>query len=526
MNERQGVHRQNVRWGLDWYKPDWLGGNHAFKIGTDIFEAQGNRNRIPRIAPTYEVVFANGAADFIEVQNTPVYPTGRLLYIAPYIHDTWNLGRNLTLNVGVRYAYDNGKVPETCREAANPPGHIISPAQCFPDVQFPVFHSIAPRLRFAYDFTGDGRTLLKGGWGRYQRGRWFEELHTANRNVIMTAIYTWRDPNGNKDYDPGEVNLDPNCVAGPGVTCDFQSLTFAGQDGAAAGGIVNPDEEQAYTDEYMLQFERELMPGFGLRLTGIHSRALNWFRYENTKRPYETYTIPISNTDPGPDNIRGNADDPGTVITYYEYPVALRGNAFQAPWIMNDPAADKRYTSFEIAASKRLANRWSMQSSYSLTKIDDPLVPNQTGGLRFQANTRDPNAEIFAAEKITEWQARLSGSYLAPWDVQLSANYQARSGGYWARTAVFRGGVTIPSITLRVQERNANQFPSVHLTDFRVEKRLRFGGAKTLALRLNIFNLFNASTITGITTASGANFNRVTSILRGRLTEFNVAYDW
>lgn len=521
IGERQHVFRENVRWGLDWYKSDWFRGSHAFKIGADYYRSEGNRARVDRKAPTYEVVFANGVSDTIEVQNTPVSPTGRLIYIAPFIHDTWTVGPKLTLNLGIRYAYDNGKVPEVCREAANPPGDVANPAQCFPDIQFPVYHSLAPRLRFAYDFTGAGHTLLKGGWGRYQKGRWFEEINTANRNVINTTVYTWRDLNGNRDYDPGEINLDPN---GP----DFQSQTFTGQGAALANGIVNPNEAQAYTDEYMLQFEHELMPGFGVRLTGIHSRVLNWYRYENTLRPYESYTIPIRNTDPGPDNIRGNADDPGTVITYYEYPVALRGNRFQAPWIVNDAAADKDYTSFEIAASRRLANRWSMQGSFSFTQIDDPLPPNTAGGVgAFEANTRDPNAEIFAADNTKEWQGRFSGSYLLPWwAVQLSANYQARSGAYWARTAVFRGGVTIPSITLRVEPRDAHQLPTIHLTDFRVEKRLRLGGAKTLALRLNLFNLLNAGTITNISTGSGPTFGRVTGITRGRLAEFNIAYDF
>jgi hypothetical protein len=527
MGERQHVFRENVRWGMDWYKSDLFKGNHSFKIGADYYRSEGNRARVNRLGPTYELVFANGVSDTIEVQNSPVEPTGRIIYIAPYIHDTWTVGRNLTLNVGVRYAYDNGKVPAVCREAANPPGDVAIPAQCFPDIQFPVFHSLAPRLRFAYDFTGDGRTLLKAGWGRYQKGRWFEEINTANRNVINTTVYTWRDLDGNKEYTPGEVNLDPNCVARPGVICDFQSTTFSGQGAALANGIVNPNERQAYTDEYMLQFEREVMPGFGLRFTGIYSKVLDWYRYENSLRPYESYTIPIANTDPGPDNIRGNADDPGTSITYWEYPVALRGTAFQAPYIVNDPAANKDYTSFELAASRRLANRWSMQASLSYTKIDDPLPPNTSGGTgAFEANTREPNAEINAADNTKEWQGRVSGSYLLPWDLQVSANYQARSGAYWARTAVFRGGVTIPSITLRVEPRDAHPHPTIHLTDFRLEKRLRFGGAKSLALRLNVFNLFNVSTVTARTVASGASFNRVTRILRGRLAEFNVAYDW
>ena len=522
MGERQGVFRKNVRWGLDWYKPDWLGGSHAFKIGADYFDSEGNRARVNRKAPTYELVFANGVADTIAVQNTPVFPTGRIRYLGTYVQDTWTVGKKLTLNVGIRYAHDDGKVTEVCREAANAPGDVANPAQCFPDIQFPIYQSLAPRLRFAYDITGDGRTLLKAGWGRYQKGRWFEEINTANRNVINTTVYTWRDLNRNTEYDPGEVNLNTNCS---GAGCDFQSTTFTGQGAALANGIVNPDEKQAYTDEYMAQFERELRPGFGLRLTGIQSRVLNWYRYENSLRPYETYTIPITNTDPGPDNTRGTADDPGRSITYYEYPVALRGNAFQAPWIVNDEKANKKYTSFEIAASKRLANRWSLQASYSFTRLDDPLPDNTAGGTgAFNANTRDPNAEIFAADETKEWQARLSGSYTLPWDLQLSANYQARSGAYWARTAVFRGGVTIPSITLRVEPRDANQYSTVQLTDFRVEKRLMLGGAKSLALRLNVFNLFNASTITGITVASGSSFNRVRAITRGRLAEFNAAY--
>jgi carboxypeptidase family protein len=539
MNERQHVHRHNVRYTFDWYKPSWLPGNHALKIGADYFNSEGNRARILRQAPLYELFFATPAgspapcktgkeagcvADTIQIQNTPVSPTGRLLYLAPYISDTWTVSKKLTLNLGLRYAHDDGRVPAACREAAPPPGDVANPAQCYPDIQFPIYNSVAPRLHFALDVTGNGKTLVKGGWGRYMKGRWFEEINTANRNVINTTVYTWHDLNNDHAYEPGEVNLNTNCS---GAGCDFQSTTFSGQGAALANGIVNPNEKQAYTDEYMGQFEQEVGPAFAVRLTGIESRVQNWYRYENTLRPYSSYNIPISSTDPGPDNIRGNADDPGTVITYYEYPVALRGNAFQAPWIVNDPAANKHYTSFELAASKRLSQGWSMQASYSFTQLHDPLPDNTAGGTgAFNANTKDPNAEIFALDNTKEWQVRISGSYMLPYGIQLSANYQSRSGAYWARTAVFRGGVTIPSITLRVEPRDAHEYPTINLTDFRAEKRIKLQGSKTLALRFNAFNLFNAATITSITTASGPSFNRVTGITRARLGEFNVAFQY
>jgi len=539
MNERQHVHRHNVRFGMDWYKPNWLGGNHAFKIGADYFESAGNRARIARQAPTYELFFATPAgspapchtgkeagciADTIQIQNTPVSPTGRILYVGPYVNDTLSLGKRLTLNLGLRFAHDDGLVPAACREAAPAPADVANPAQCFPDIQFPIYNSFAPRIHFAYDVRGTGKTLVKAGWGRYMKGRWFEEINTANRNVINTTVYTWHDLNSNHAYDNGEVNLNTNCV---GTGCDFQSTTFSGQGAALANGIVNPNEKQAYTDEFMAQFEQEIGPAFGLRLTGIQSRVGNWYRYENTLRPYSSYSIPITSTDPGPDNIRGNADDPGTSITYYEYPVALRGNAFQAPWIVNDSASDKRYTSFEIAASKRLSNRWSLQASYSFTQIHDPLPDNTAGGTgAFNANTKDPNAEIFAADNTKELQGRFSGSYMLPYGVQLSANYQVRNGAYWARTAVFRGGVTIPSITLRVEPRDAHEYPAINLVDFRAEKRLKIGASKSLAVRFNVFNLLNAATILSTSVASGPNFNTITGITRARLGEFNLAFQY
>jgi hypothetical protein len=150
-------------------------------------------------------------SDTIQIQNTPVSPTGRLLYVGPYINDVWTVSKKMTLNLGLRYAYDNGLVPAACREAAPAPGDVANPAQCFPDIQFPVYNSVARRIHVAFDVTGNGKTLIKGGWGRYMKGRWFEEI-TANRNVINTTVYTWHDLNSNHAYDSGEVNLNTNCA--------------------------------------------------------------------------------------------------------------------------------------------------------------------------------------------------------------------------------------------------------------------------------------------------------------------------
>ncbi|MBI1875606.1 MAG: TonB-dependent receptor [Acidobacteria bacterium] len=513
------IDRTQARGSVSWYKPDWVG-NHEIRAGLEyhsVLESRGVRSR--GAAGNYELQFRNRIPDQIAVWNYPVTPDTRIHYLGTYVQDRWTIGRRLTLNLGLRFTHDKGFRPEVCREAADPPGHVAFPAACFDRIDVPVWTPVSPRLRAAYDLSGDGRTLIKGGWGRFDKMRFTDEIQIADPNVIAQALYRWRDPNGNRAYDPGEVNLDTN---GP----DFLSVGLLGLGGALANGVVNPNETQPWTDEYMLQFERELAANFAVRVTGAYSRALNQYRLVNSLRPYDTYSIPITNRDPGPDGVVGTADDPGTSITYYEYPVALRGAAFQAPMIVNDPKANQTYRTIEVALSKRLSNNWQFMASYTATKKNIPLPTNVGGGNSPAFNTVDPNSEIFAADNTWELGGRLAGSYMFPRNVLVSANFAYRNGEPLARTALFRGGTTIPSITLKVEPLRTNFRPSISILNMRVEKRVSVGRGQTVAVRLNIYNTLNANPVTNSVVQSGSNFGRATAILDPRLAELSVSYSF
>ncbi len=307
--EDQKTYRRHTKGAVTWYKPNSFHGNHELKAGFDYirFSEVAGTNVKP---VNYILLYEDSVPYQVSFFNSPTFPLVVNNYTGLYVKDSWTVGRRLTLNLGLRYAHDDGHVPDQCRQAAGPPSDPIFPAECYPSVQLPIWNTVAPRLRAAYDLRGDGKTVIKGGWGRYDKQRLLTpDIDRLSGGLITYGIFNWRDLNGNNDFDIGETNRDPN---GP----DFIQLAGEDFDAASPNGVVNPNEKEPKQDEFSVSFEQELVANLAMRVTGVYSRAMNTYRMQNNRRPYEAYNIPITNRDPGPDGEVGNGDD-GGLITYY-----------------------------------------------------------------------------------------------------------------------------------------------------------------------------------------------------------------
>jgi hypothetical protein len=469
---------------------------------------------MPREAPNYRLIFVSGVPSEIETQNTPVIDLQQMDNVVAYAQDNWSIHRKVTLNIGLRYDYLNPFVPPSCRDAAHFPAENLFPAECFEQVQFRKFNVVAPRLRLAYDIVGDGRTVLKGGWGRYfYRPTLGNDIAPADPNSSATVRFRWNDLNRNRDFDPGEVNLDPNGA-------DFIGIT------GGSNTVVNPNEELPTDDQFSLSLERQLGAAIGIRVTGVYNRRTDVYRVTNLLRPPSVYTTAVTRPDPGPDGVLGSGDDTGSSFTFYEYPAALRGRNFEQFTRINDPEATQTYKGIDIAFDKNLRNGWMFSTSMSATRTHNPylnaLTVNEFNTTSRAAND-DPNAEINTANETWEWLFRATGSYLLPWDISVSGVVESRSGVPWARQVVFQSAV-LGAITMNVEPIGTQRLPSTTVMDMRIEKALRLPRGHSARLQFNLYNLFNVNTVQAVVMQSGSRFNQPTSIVTPRVAEIGVAY--
>jgi carboxypeptidase family protein len=462
------------------FRTSFLGGAHAFKAGIDYYWYDGSTHFLNKPSGPYQLIFNRGVPFELLTWNMPNTPDNYIRYADVYAQDSWTLAHRLTLNLGLRYAHDNAYVNAQCQQA----GQFVA-AQCYDKVQFPMWSTVAPRLHASYDVTGDGKSVIRGGYSSFNTMHEITEIALANPVALTSTTWRWHDLSGDGLYQPGEVNLDP-------AGADFVS------GGVKSKATPSPNLVDPRDDEFSIGFQREVLPNLALQITGIYTRSVNTMRVDTPLRPASAYTVPITNPDPGPDGVLGTSDDPGKFFTYYEYPTALAAASFGQQRIINDPRAAQTYKTIEVSAVKRLAQGWTMSASAARTKKHVPLGTDLSLAI-------NPNVEFLAADNTSDWTEKVSGTYDFPHGIMASATFENRSGAPGARQVLFSGGTTIPTFVLNVVPIGSVRLPSINLLNVQVEKRVRLGN-RTLALKLMVYNALNINTLTAWNLRAGPKY--------------------
>lgn len=481
----------------NYFKDGWKG-SHDFKAGYDW---KRDRRNLFNDQP-FDIFYRDnrGQTSELELYNTPTSPINDVLYNSAWLQDTWKTSDRLTLNLGVRIeAYRDGW-PE---QEFQPNGHPQLAAWDNPEYRAFVAPvtvdartvaeslTVAPRIGFAYDLTGDNRTVLKVHFGQTRFNS--ADLLADQENPVGRARqrYVFNDLNGNRLLDgPQELGRLLQTLGG--------------------GGFVRIDRDliRPTGNELSANVEREIVSGLSGRLSYVYKNARNvWGEVDETRAP--AYTVPFSFVDLGPDNT-GDTGDEQTISTLDRPAATASDRVYTNPEGNNDD-----YHTVEFALNRRFSNGWMVLTSFGHTW-------RQQG----TANYRPADRMFLDAdgqENSTLWNYKLIARYTLPFDIGLSGSWKLQSGEQWGRTVSVRfpGDGTR---TVRVEPLNANRAPSVSIIDFRFDKSFRIRTSRLTAM-LDVFNAGNYGTVTDFRTTT-VNYREVTGILDPRVVRFGVKFNF
>ncbi len=496
-----------VNASMNYFPTQTLAGRHELKVGFQYYISIYGVDYPDMVSGNYTRLFDRGAAYRIRVEDRPVVADSKLNNPNVFVSDTWRVNDRVTANLGIRFEHHD----LFSRGGTKTASQFGTPAT-FGDMDILTWNGIAPRLGAAWDIRGDGRTLLKGQWGRYLHMAAANFGSSFNPATATVTSFTWHDLNNDLQYQPGEANLNPN---GP----DFAEIA---QRSSASGisttprPLVNPDLAQAHTDEASLTFEQELANNMAFRGLLIHKRVAGTYGNVRTLRPYSAWNIPVTRTDPGPDGVTGNADDLGPV-TFYTFPAAFAGAAFEPTSPVNrDGEHDDTYKGFELTLTKKQSHNWMALGSFQMIKN------HVWTGL--SATPSSPNDEFFPLDETWDWSGKLMGSYRAPFDLTVSAIYNFLAGVPRQRTYTFRTVPNASSVTIPLEAIGSQRDPNQHVVNFRAARPISLGGQRKVALSFELFNAFNVNTATTIRYVSSSTYGAISAILPPRIARVGVEF--
>jgi hypothetical protein len=469
-------------------------GSHLIKIGGDI----------SRVSDVLDSLFQEGGVyaysnrtDFItdfatrsSASPTRTYnsfsqgvgPTAfsfRTFDYDAFVQDTWHVNQRTTLNLGLRYDYEKMPDPQI-------PNSLLPATSIFPVDK----NNFGPRIGVVYDLSGNGSTVVRGGYGMFYGRIINSTISNAITNVGSASGQLSLTLQNNSVGAPTFPNILPSASATP-VRPDVV--------------VFKEDAQNPLVHEYDLIFEQRIAANTGVSLSYVGSAGRHLPLFIDTNLPAPSGTVTYAASGGGPFD--------GQSVTVPFFTGARPNPNFSRITTISD-VVESRYNGFVAQLNRRMNRGLQVQASYTEARVTDNGQSSQT--FTSSNNVLNPfdlsledgtsNFEIrhrFGANAIwtpsvgpdgTMMHAVFSGFTIAPAFVTSSGvPYTATLTGNTPNTARVLTGVLgaggsnrLPSIP-----RNAYQLPRTMNFDLRVSRGFDLGSGHRVEALLDIFNVTN-----------------------------------
>jgi hypothetical protein len=449
----------------------WVNGNHTVKFGGTILKRVVELFR-PIAGKGYFRIYGNG--DFDQCPGAPGAPTrdqsgttgneqANLLigFMCSYQigiqnglvgttnwenaffgQDDWRVNNKLTLNLGLRYELLTNPAEQNGRQSNFDltTGHLVLANGSSDTLTKTDKNNWSPRLGFAYDLFGKGRSVIRGGYGIFyflDRGGIDNQL-AQNPPFSGSSSYSYNQGYRITFSGQGPLNNNDNRVATqalplPQVNTDPAFLNNPINADVLA---VRPDNKISNVQQFNIQFQQQLTGNTALSVGYVGTRGRNLILYYN---------------------LNGSIITPANAVPC---PIAGRSLGSCYPGVssvnVRDDNGKSQYDSLQIQLERRFSKGWQYIAAYTFSKTKDngdSVFDRVTGGINYiepYGTSRLDYPHVFSFETVYELPYGRGRQWGA--DIPKALDYVI---GGWTLNTIFRAQSGNP-FDVRFNNRIAN----------------------------------------------------------------------
>ncbi|MFN7936216.1 MAG: carboxypeptidase regulatory-like domain-containing protein [Bryobacteraceae bacterium] len=425
-----------------------ISGAHTWKFGADVRVLQANNYQ--REVPSGNFNFAGGltgnpqnqagtGSSFATFMLGAVSDASITRYAGEsqaaksyslFVQDDWKATRRLTLNLGLRWDYQqppferNGGTstfdPSQTNPQTNLPGKMAYARTDYGNTFLePQYKNFGPRFGFAYDLTGKGRTVVRGGYSIFYPQIFYRDYFGSTAGFANTttayvpvnnntnlAAFAFKDGPPTAALEPLGARLGPSFLISQGVTWD-------------QGREKNPMSQQ-WTVSLQQQLTGRWIVDAAYSANKATSLPASGYDFNQLDPQYNSLGLALQNqvTNPYAGRVAGALG--GATISRSQ---SLRPFPYYTSVNVRVPkTGGSTYHSFLMSVERRLSSGFAFLGSYTFSKLisDSAIVPVNFGSVEvgsdngYQNGKYDRRAERSVDPTDVSNRLVMSGIYELP----------------------------------------------------------------------------------------------------------------